>query len=125
MLIRLFIIASPDPMPQWLTMTEAIAHCRVDASIWYWASTDKGINPDIVLVGIGDRSTLEVIAVAHILRDEMPELRLVNVTDLRVLKEDAENSQHLDQEMFGALFTCDRPVIIKSSRHLATPALPL
>lgn len=26
--------------------------------------------------------------------------------------EDAEHPQHLDQEMFEALFTCDRPVII-------------
>jgi xylulose-5-phosphate/fructose-6-phosphate phosphoketolase len=108
------IIASPDSMPQWLTMAEAIAHCRTGASIWRGASTDEGINPDVVLVGIGDRSTVEVMAAAHILRDEIPELRVrvVNVTDLRVLEEDAENSQHLDKEMFEALFTCDRPVII-------------
>ncbi len=108
------ILASPDPMPQWLTMAEAIAHCRAGASIWHWASTDEGINPDVVLVGIGDRSTLEVMAAAHILRDEIPALRVrvVNVTNLRVLEEDAENSQHLDKEMFEALFTRDRPVII-------------
>ncbi len=107
------IITSPDPMPQWLTMTEAIAHCRAGASIWHGVSTNEGINPDVVLVGIGDRSTVEVMAAAHILHDEMPELRVrvVNVTDLRVL-EDAEHSQHLDPEMFEALFTHDRPVII-------------
>ena len=105
------IIASPDPMPQWLTMAEAIAHCRAGASIWHWASTDAGINPDVVLIGIGDLSTLEVMAAAQILRDEMPELRVrvVNVIDLRVLEAD---SQHLDPEQFEALFTCDRPIII-------------
>jgi xylulose-5-phosphate/fructose-6-phosphate phosphoketolase len=114
------IIASPDPMPQWLTMTEAIAHCRAGASIWHWASIDKGIDPDVVLVGIGDRSTVEVMAATHILHDEMPELRVrvVNVTDLRVL-EDAEHSQHLDLEMFEALFTCDRPVIINFQGTIA------
>ncbi|BAU15761.1 phosphoketolase (plasmid) [Leptolyngbya sp. NIES-3755] len=108
------IIASPDPMPQWLTMAEAIAHCRAGASIWHRASTDEGTHPDVVLVGIGDRSTVEVMAAAHILRDEMPELRVrvVNITDLRVLEKDAEGFQHLDQEMFEALFTRDRPVII-------------
>jgi xylulose-5-phosphate/fructose-6-phosphate phosphoketolase len=115
------IIASPNPMPQWLTMTEEIAHCRTGASIWHGASTDEGINPDVVLVGIGDRSTVEVMAAAQILRDEMPELRVrvVNVTDLRVLEEDAENSQHLDKEMFEALFTRDRPVIINFYGPLA------
>jgi xylulose-5-phosphate/fructose-6-phosphate phosphoketolase len=106
------IIASSDLMPQWLTVAEAIDHCRAGASIWHWASTDEGINPDIVLVGIGDRSTVEVMAAAQILRDEMPELRVrvVNVTDLRVLE--AEHSQHLDSELFEALFTRDRSVII-------------
>ena len=115
------IIASPDSMPQWLTMAEVIAHCRTGASIWLGASTDEGINPDVVLVGIGDHSTVEVMAAAHILRDEMPELRVrvVNVTDLRVLEEDAENSQHLDKEMFEELFTCDRPVIINFHGSLA------
>lgn len=108
------IIASNDPMPQWLTMTEALAHCRTGASIWHWASTDEGITPDVVLVGIGDRPMLEVMAAAHILQNELPELRVrvVNVTDLRVLEEDAENRHHLDKEMFEALFTRDRPVII-------------
>ena len=114
------IIVSPDPMPQWLTMTEAIAHCGVGASIWHWASTDQGVEPDVVLVGIGDRSTLEVMTAAHILRDEMPELRVrvVNITDPRVL-EDVKHSQHLDQEMFEALFTCDRPVVINFQGTIA------
>jgi xylulose-5-phosphate/fructose-6-phosphate phosphoketolase len=113
------ILTSPDPMPQWLTMTEAIAHCRAGASIWRWASTDEGINPDVVLVGIGDRATREVMAAAQILRDEIPALRVrvVNITDLRVLE--AEHSQHLDPEMFEALFTRDRPVIINFQGNLA------
>jgi xylulose-5-phosphate/fructose-6-phosphate phosphoketolase len=115
------ILASPDPMPQWLPMADAIAHCQAGASIWRWASTDEGIDPDVVLVGIGDRSTREVMAAAQILRDEIPALRVrvVNVTDLRVLEEDAENPQALDQEMFEALFTYDLPVIINFQGNLA------
>ena len=95
-------------------MSEAIAHCRAGASIWQWASIDEGINPDIVLVGIGDSPTVEVMAAAHILRYEMPELRvrIVNVTDLMVLEDKTKHPHGLDAEMFDALFTPDKQVII-------------
>jgi xylulose-5-phosphate/fructose-6-phosphate phosphoketolase len=108
------IIANKPPMPQWLSMDEAIAHCRAGASVWQLASTDNGVNPDVVLVGIGDNPTLEVMAAAQILHDEMPELRVrvVNVTDLFVLQKESEHPHGLDDEMFAALFTPDRPVII-------------
>lgn len=108
------IIANKQPMPQWLSMEEATAHCRAGASVWQWASTDDGVIPDVVLVGIGDAPTIEVMAAAHILREEMPELRVrvVNVTDLLILEENSEHPHGLDHEMFEALFTPDRPVII-------------
>lgn len=108
------VIANKQPMPQWLSMDDAIAHCRAGASIWQWASTDEGIDPDIVLVGIGDNPTLEVMAATQILRDEMPELRVrvVNVTDLFVLEIDTVHPHGLDHDMFNALFTHDAPVII-------------
>jgi len=108
------VIANKQPMPQWLPMDEAIAHCRAGASVWEWASTDGGVDPDVVLVGIGDTPMLEVMAAAQILRDEMPEMRVrvVNVTDLMVLEKETSHPHGLDQEMFEALFTKDRPVII-------------
>ncbi len=108
------VIANKQPMPQWLSMDAAIAHCRAGASIWQWASIDAGISPDVVLVGIGDNPMLEVMAAAQILRDEMPELRVrvVNVTDLLVLEKDTVHPHGLDHEMFEALFTADSPVII-------------
>ncbi len=108
------VIATKQPMPQWLSMPEAIAHCRAGASVWQWASTEDGVNPDVVLAGIGDNTTLEVMATAQILRAEMPELRVrvVNVTDLLVLEKESEHPHGLDAEMFEALFTPDRPVII-------------
>ena len=108
------VVANKQPMPQWLSMSEAIAHCRAGASIWRWASTDDGIDPDVVLVGIGDTTTLEVMAAASILRHELPamKVRVVNVTDLLILEPDSLHPHGLDQDMFEALFTPDRPVIV-------------
>ena len=108
------VIANKPPMPQWLSMEDAIAHCRAGASVWQWASTDGGVNPDVVLVGIGDNPTLEVMAAANILRKEMSELRVrvVNVTDLFILEKETDHPHGLDDEMFEALFTSDAPVII-------------
>ena len=108
------VIANKAPMPLWLTMDEAIAHCRAGASIWPWASTDEGLDPDVVLVGIGDVVTVEVMAAADILRRELPELRVrvVNVTDLLILERNTEHPHGLDDGMFAALFTADRPVVI-------------
>ncbi len=108
------VVAGKQQMPQWLTMDEAVVHCRAGASVWKWASTDEGVNPDVVLVGIGDNPHLEVMAAAHILRQEMPELRVrvVNVTDLLILEKETLHPHGLDDEMFNSLFTSDRPVII-------------
>jgi xylulose-5-phosphate/fructose-6-phosphate phosphoketolase len=108
------VVANKNPLPQWLSMEEAIAHCRAGGSVWRWASIDEGINPDIVLVGIGDVPHLEVMAAAHILRNELPYLRVrvVNVTDLLILQKQNLHPHGLDDEMFSALFTPDRPVLI-------------
>ncbi len=107
------VVATKQPAPQWLSMDEAIAHCRAGASVWTWASTDDGLEPDVVLVGIGDNPTVEVMAAAKLLRTEVPELRVrvVNVTDLLVLEKDSAHPHGLDAEMFNAMFTVDRPVI--------------
>jgi xylulose-5-phosphate/fructose-6-phosphate phosphoketolase len=108
------VIVNKPPMPQWLSMEDAIAHSRAGASVWQWASIDDGVNPDVVLVGIGDNPTLEVMAAAHILRNEMPELRVrvVNVTDLFILEKETDHPHGLDSDMFEALFTPDIPVIV-------------
>lgn len=101
------VIADKLEMPQWLTMEEAVKHCRAGASIWKWASTDGGVDPDIVLVGIGDDMTVEVLAAAQFLREEVPEMRVrvVNVTDLLVLESESLHPHGLDQGMFEALLT--------------------
>src|SRR5687768_15242945 len=55
------IIAGKQPMPQWLSMEEAIEHCRVGASVWRWAGTNNGEDPQVVLAACGDNLTLEVM----------------------------------------------------------------
>lgn len=107
------IICDKLMMPQWLTMDEAINHCRAGASIWKWASTEDGIDPDVVLVGIGDDMMVEVLAAAQLLHQEVPALRLrvINVTDLLVLESESKHPHGLSQEMFDALFTSSSPVI--------------
>lgn len=108
------IIATKQEVPQWLTMDEAIAHCRAGASIWKWASTEDGIDPDVVLVGIGDDVTVEVMAAAQIIRKSLPDLRLrvVNVTDLLTLEKNSKHPHGMSEETFNILFTENRPVII-------------
>ncbi len=108
------IIVEKRPFPQWLSLPDAIEHCRAGASVWRWASTDDGIDPDIVLVGIGDNPMLEVMAATKLLRTEFPELRVrvVNVIDLFALAPALEHPHGLDGEMFEALFTAQCPVII-------------
>jgi xylulose-5-phosphate/fructose-6-phosphate phosphoketolase len=108
------IIVEKRAYPQWLSITEAAAHCRAGASVWNWASTDDGIAPDVVLVGIGDNPTLEVMAAAQILRTELPELRVrvVNVVDLFTLAPHTEHPHGVDIDIFEGLFTKQCPVII-------------
>ena len=108
------IIAEKRAFPQWLSLADAIAHCRAGMSVWRWASTDDGIDPDVVLVGIGDNPTLEVMAAAHILRQELPELRVrvVNVVDLFALTSATEHPHGTDNDIFEGVFTANSPVII-------------
>ncbi|HEU5230596.1 MAG TPA: phosphoketolase family protein [Ktedonobacteraceae bacterium] len=108
------IIAEKRPFPQWLSLNEAIAHCRAGASVWRWASTDDGMDPDVVLVGIGDNPTLEVMAAAQILRTDLPSLRVrvVNVVDLFALTPDTEHPHGLDKQVFESIFTTQCPVVV-------------
>ncbi len=107
------VIASKQPLPQWLSMEEAIDHCRNGASVWRWAGTDDGANPHVVLAAAGSYPTVEIMAAAALLREEMPELRVrvVNVTDLLVLEADTFHPHGLTQKAFEALFTAEQPVI--------------
>jgi xylulose-5-phosphate/fructose-6-phosphate phosphoketolase len=66
-----------------------------------------------VLAGAGNVPTIEVLAAAKLLREELPELavRVVNVVDLLVLDSVAGHPHRMDDEEFARLFTANCPVI--------------
>ncbi|KAF5359300.1 hypothetical protein D9756_003216 [Leucocoprinus leucothites] len=106
------IVGSKQPTAVWLSAEEADKHCIAGASVWKFASVDEGINPDVILVGIGTEMTFEVITAASLLRKCCPDLRVrvVNVTDLMILSHSGTHPHALDEEQFNMLFTKDRPV---------------
>ncbi|TBU24036.1 phosphoketolase [Dichomitus squalens] len=107
------MVGSKQPTPVWLSPEEADRHCIAGASVWKFASTDEGMAPDVVLVGIGVELTFEVIAAAALLRKEIPALRVrvVNVTDLMILGPFGSHPHALSDQGFESLFTRNKPVI--------------
>ena len=106
------MVGSKQPSAVFLTPEQAENHCRAGLSVWKFASTDEGLNPDVVVVGIGSELTFEVIAAADLLRQKVPELRVrtINVTDLMVLGTERSHPHSLTNDEFDALFTEDKPV---------------
>jgi xylulose-5-phosphate/fructose-6-phosphate phosphoketolase len=107
------IVAGKQPVLDLFTMDEAIAHCTRGLGILPWASTDDGVEPDVVLASAGDVPTLETLAAAAILREELPELkvRVINVVDLMRLQPSSEHPHGMPDNEFDTLFTTDRPII--------------
>jgi xylulose-5-phosphate/fructose-6-phosphate phosphoketolase len=107
------IAIDKQPELQWLPMDEAIAHCARGASIWGWASNDRGEVPDVVLACAGDTPTLETVAAAWWLRHYAPELkvRVVNVVDLMSLFVPTEHPHGVDEDYFADLFTLSKPIV--------------
>ena len=106
------MVGSKQPSAVFLSADEAENHCRAGGSVWKFASVDEGLNPDVVIVGIGSELTFEVIAAAYLLKKKVPELRVrvVNVTDLMILGAESSHPHALTDNDFDALFTEDVPV---------------
>jgi xylulose-5-phosphate/fructose-6-phosphate phosphoketolase len=106
------MVGSKQPQPVFLSVEEADKHCQAGASIWKFASTDSGLDPDVVLVGIGSELTFEVVVAASILRRKCPALRVrvVNVTDLMILEAETLHPRSLTGVEFESLFTKDKPI---------------
>ncbi len=107
------VVAGKQAAPNWLTMDEAVQHCRRGLGIWDWASTDDGSETDLVLACAGDVPTLETLAAADLLRQHLPELkvRVINVVDLMRLQPPTEHPHGLPDSEFDTLFTRDKPII--------------
>ncbi|KAI9837741.1 MAG: hypothetical protein M1819_006675 [Sarea resinae] len=106
------MVGSKQPTPVYLSPEEADSHCKAGGSVWKFASTDRGVNPDVVIVGIGCELTFEVIKAAELLRKIAPHLRLrvVNVTDLMILSLEGAHPHSLSHDDFDSLFTSDKPI---------------
>ncbi len=107
------IVAGKQPMPQWLSMEQAIKHCTMGVGIWEWASSDGDGDPDVVMACCGDVPTLETLAAVGILRNLVSDLRMrvVNVVDLMRLQPESEHPHGLSDSDFDALFTVDKPIM--------------
>ncbi len=98
---------------QYLDLDAAVKHCTKGIGLWSWASTDQGLEPDVVLVSAGDVATQEALAAAALLREHFTDLRVrfVNVVDLYTLTPTKEHPNGLSDRDFDTLFTVDKPVI--------------
>ena len=107
------IVADKQKHLQFMTIDEAITHCAKGVGIWARASTDAGEEPDVVLGCCGDVATMEALAAAAILREQVPDLRLrfINVVDLFKLQSVSVHPHGCSDREFDSLFTTDKPII--------------
>jgi xylulose-5-phosphate/fructose-6-phosphate phosphoketolase len=107
------IVIDKQPQLQWLDTDAARRHSARGASVWSWASSDAGGEPDVVLAAAGDIPTMEIIAAAWLARRYAPELRVrvVNVVDLMVLFPRSVHPHGMDERSFADVFTGDKPVV--------------
>jgi xylulose-5-phosphate/fructose-6-phosphate phosphoketolase len=107
------IVAGKQPALQWLDMDAAVRHCTAGISIWGWASTDQGTEPDVVMGCAGDIPTLETLAAVDLLRKHFPDIkvRVVNIVDLMTLQPSTEHPHGLSDREFDSIFTADKPII--------------
>jgi xylulose-5-phosphate/fructose-6-phosphate phosphoketolase len=107
------IVADKQLHLQYLDADAASRHCEKGIGIWPWASTDRGVEPDVVVASAGDVVTEEALAATAILREQFPDLkiRFVNVVDLFKLEPSTEHPHGLNDRDFDSLFTVDKPVI--------------
>ena len=107
------VVTGKHPAPQWLNIDQAIDHCTKGVSVWEWASTDNGAEPDVVMAAAGDIPTLETMAAVSILREALPDLkiRVVNMVDLMRLQPDTEHPHGLSDIDYNDIFTKNSPII--------------
>jgi xylulose-5-phosphate/fructose-6-phosphate phosphoketolase len=115
------IVSDKQPHLQYLTIDAAIAHCTKGMGIWEWASTDLGVEPDLVIACAGDIPTQEALAAVAILHESFLDLkiRFINVVDLLALQQPSEYTdgltdspqETLRERDFDGLFTINKPII--------------
>ncbi|MET4060556.1 xylulose-5-phosphate/fructose-6-phosphate phosphoketolase [Arthrobacter sp. UYP6] len=112
------VVSGKQPTPAWLNPQDALLHVERGVGIWDFAGSETAgpgekSDPDVVLACAGDVPTLETVAAAGLLKQQLPDLkiRVVNVVDLMRLQDSGEHPHGLSDRDFDTLFTKDRPVI--------------
>jgi len=107
------IVADKQEHLQYLSLTDAAAHCAKGIGIWDWVGNDVDGEPDLVIACAGDVPTMEALAASALLREHFAHLkiRFINVVDLFRLVPDSEHEHGLSDRAFDRLFTRDKPVI--------------
>ena len=75
------VVAGKHPLPQWLTMDEAVVHCTEGIRIWQWASNDQCTEPDVVMAGCGDTPPRALLVSVFLLIEHLTE-RHIKVLNL-------------------------------------------
>lgn len=103
------IVAGKTQEPRWLTPSMAKKALVSGVATWDFASD---LNPDIVLAGIGDYTTKEVMAAIDMAKQERPDIRIrcVNVCSLTSCGL-GQGGTCVSQQEFDRQFTPDKPVI--------------
>ncbi len=103
------VVAGKTQEPRWLTPELAQKQMVSGVMTWDFASDD---NPDIVMLGIGDYPTKEVLAAISLIKHEAPDvrLRMVNVMSLTSCGL-GKSGTCVSQAEFDRQFTTDKPVI--------------
>lgn len=103
------IVAGKTQEPRWLTPELAQQQLQSGIMTWDFASDP---NPDVVLLGIGDYPTKEVLAAVTLAKRDMPgiALRVVNVSSLTSCGL-GSSGMCVSTAEFDRQFTADKPVI--------------
>ncbi len=103
------IIAGKTLEPRWLTPELAKQSLDQGVMTWDFASDP---NPDVVMTGVGDYPTKEVMAAISIIKQEWPDVnvRCVNISSL-TSHALGQGTNPVSEDDFNQHFTTDKPVV--------------
>lgn len=116
------IVQDKQPQLQYLTVEEAIEHCRIGVSEWKWAShlnaaaassSSSSSSADVILCSVGDIATMELLAAADFLKQHCPDFqfKFINVVDLCSIYHPSLHPHGVSEDKFKELFGEDDHVV--------------
>ena len=104
------IVVGKRPIPSWRSLKEAEDDLAEGLSIWESVSDD---DPHMVFAAVGDYLTNETLAAIHLIREDIPGMRLrfVSITSLSAMGFGHSECRVLRHNI-GYYFTNDKPVTI-------------